>query len=184
MVSASLLCCRLPSPPSPRRPGCGCPICCTPPTAAPTTCSRGRYDHLLPAGGLPTRRALVHPAARRRRTRRLVDQLGAGPLDRTARPRRLAGRADRGVRCAARNPLGRGGVATPPTRAGDQAAFPAGLGARRGVGARRRRLSGSGRPTLSVHAYSPPLTAMSYYEVTERNTLRRKRTELTDAPEG
>lgn len=39
-------------------------------------------------------------------------------------------------------------------------------------------------PTLSVHAYSPPLTAMSYYEVTERNTLRRDRTELTDKPEG
>ncbi|MGU3497562.1 cysteine dioxygenase [Mycobacterium sp. C31M] len=38
--------------------------------------------------------------------------------------------------------------------------------------------------TLSVHAYSPPLTAMSYYSVTERNTLRRSRTELTDAPEG
>ncbi|MDT5137538.1 MAG: hypothetical protein QOD58_1800 [Mycobacterium sp.] len=39
-------------------------------------------------------------------------------------------------------------------------------------------------PTLSVHAYSPPLTAMSYYGVTERNTLRRQRTELTDKPEG
>lgn len=39
-------------------------------------------------------------------------------------------------------------------------------------------------PTLSVHAYSPPLTAMSYYDVTERNTLRRQRTELTDQPEG
>jgi hypothetical protein len=39
-------------------------------------------------------------------------------------------------------------------------------------------------PTLSVHAYSPPLTAMSYYEVTGRNTLRRERTELTDKPEG
>jgi len=39
-------------------------------------------------------------------------------------------------------------------------------------------------PALSVHAYSPPLTAMSYYEVTERNTLRRVRTELTDTPEG
>ena len=38
-------------------------------------------------------------------------------------------------------------------------------------------------PTLSVHAYSPPLTVMSYYEVTEQNTLRRKRTELTDQPE-
>ncbi|WP_310773291.1 cysteine dioxygenase [Mycobacterium sp. Z3061] len=39
-------------------------------------------------------------------------------------------------------------------------------------------------PTLSVHAYSPPLTAMSYYDVTERNTLRRQRTVLTDQPEG
>jgi Cysteine dioxygenase type I len=40
------------------------------------------------------------------------------------------------------------------------------------------------RPTLSVHAYSPPLTAMSYYEVSDRNRLRRQRTELTDQPEG
>jgi hypothetical protein len=40
------------------------------------------------------------------------------------------------------------------------------------------------QPTLSVHAYSPPLTAMSYYEVTDRNRLRRQRTELTDQPEG
>jgi hypothetical protein len=35
-----------------------------------------------------------------------------------------------------------------------------------------------------VHAYSPPLTAMSYYDVTERKTLRRMRTELTNVPEG
>jgi hypothetical protein len=35
-----------------------------------------------------------------------------------------------------------------------------------------------------VHAYSPPLTAMSYYEITDRNRLRRQRTELTDQPEG
>ena len=39
-------------------------------------------------------------------------------------------------------------------------------------------------PTLSVHAYSPPLTAMSYYEVTDHRRLRRQRTELTDQPEG
>ncbi|GAA1480882.1 cysteine dioxygenase family protein [Gordonia sinesedis] len=38
-------------------------------------------------------------------------------------------------------------------------------------------------PTLSVHAYAPPLTAMSFYEVTEHDTLRRTRTELTDQPE-
>lgn len=42
----------------------------------------------------------------------------------------------------------------------------------------------SAQPTLSVHAYSPPLTAMSYYEVNERQMLRRKRTELTEYPEG
>jgi len=40
------------------------------------------------------------------------------------------------------------------------------------------------QPTLSVHAYSPPLSAMSYYEITDRNRLRRRRTELTDQPEG
>ncbi len=38
-------------------------------------------------------------------------------------------------------------------------------------------------PTLSVHAYSPPLTVMSYYQVTAQQTLRHKRTELTDQPE-
>jgi hypothetical protein len=38
-------------------------------------------------------------------------------------------------------------------------------------------------PTLSVHAYSPPLTVMSYYEITVRNMLRRRRSELTDHPE-
>ena len=45
-------------------------------------------------------------------------------------------------------------------------------------------LSRPAPPTLSVHAYSPPLTAMSYYEVTDRNALRRRHTELTDQPEG
>ncbi|WP_051406816.1 cysteine dioxygenase family protein [Nocardia sp. CNY236] len=38
--------------------------------------------------------------------------------------------------------------------------------------------------TLSVHAYSPPLTAMSYYEVTVQGTLRRTRTVLTDELQG
>jgi hypothetical protein len=68
-------------------------------------------------------------------------------------------------------------------RAGDQAAFPLGW-VHDVVWTPERDLSTPVNPTLSVHAYSPPLTAMSYYEVTERNTLRRKRTELTDAPEG
>lgn len=62
--------------------------------------------------------------------------------------------------------------------AGDQAAFP--LGWVHDVAA---PAVASDEATLSVHAYSPPLTAMSYYEVTQRNTLRRTRTELTDGPE-
>jgi quercetin dioxygenase-like cupin family protein len=59
--------------------------------------------------------------------------------------------------------------------AGDQAAFP--LGWVHDVGAV------DDQQTLSVHAYSPPLTAMSFYEVTDRQTLRRTRTELTALPE-
>ncbi len=64
--------------------------------------------------------------------------------------------------------------------AGDQAGFPLGwvhdvVWAPTG--------SAAPGPTLSVHAYSPPLTVMSYYEVTEHQTLRRARTELTDEPE-
>ncbi|WP_312858094.1 cysteine dioxygenase [Pseudonocardia pini] len=38
-------------------------------------------------------------------------------------------------------------------------------------------------PAVSVHAYSPPLTAMSYYDVAPGGFLRRTRTELTDEPE-
>ncbi|ODQ87579.1 cysteine dioxygenase [Mycolicibacterium flavescens] len=73
--------------------------------------------------------------------------------------------------------------------AGDQAAFPLGW-VHDVVWAPDRSEpiqlapAAPSEPTLSVHAYSPPLTAMSYYEVTERNTLRRNRTELTDTPEG
>jgi hypothetical protein len=73
--------------------------------------------------------------------------------------------------------------------AGDQAGFP--LGWVHDVGWAPRPVpeptigaAATVQPTLSVHAYSPPLTAMSYYEVTERNRLRRQRTELTDQPEG
>lgn len=78
-------------------------------------------------------------------------------------------------------------------RAGDQAAFPLGwvhdvVWAPSAAGSRVTTGGVVGVPaapiTLSVHAYSPPLTAMSYYEVTDRQTLRRNRTELTDAPEG
>ena len=73
--------------------------------------------------------------------------------------------------------------------AGDQAGFPLGwvhdvVWAPRPVPDRATAAVVPVQPTLSVHAYSPPLTAMSYYEVTERNRLRRQRTELTDQPEG
>ncbi|WP_089245513.1 cysteine dioxygenase [Rhodococcoides kyotonense] len=64
--------------------------------------------------------------------------------------------------------------------AGDQASFP--LGWVHDV--MRAPASITTGPTLSVHAYSPPLTAMSYYEVTDKSALRRTRTELTDEPEG
>ena len=63
--------------------------------------------------------------------------------------------------------------------AGDQAAFPLGW-VHDVVWADSLPAAG---PTLSVHAYSPPLTAMSYYDVTEDGALRRTRTELTDKPE-
>lgn len=66
--------------------------------------------------------------------------------------------------------------------AGDQAAFP--LGWVHDVVWAPPSATTTAAPTLSVHAYSPPLTAMSYYEVTDRNTLHRQRTVLTDQPEG
>jgi len=77
--------------------------------------------------------------------------------------------------------------------AGDQAGFPLGWvhdvvwapgPVTRPVSGPATNGKGPAQPTLSVHAYSPPLTAMSYYEVTDRNRLRRERTELTDQPEG
>jgi hypothetical protein len=77
--------------------------------------------------------------------------------------------------------------------AGDQAGFPLGwvhdvVWAPRPVpspvAGLTTTIKGPVGPTLSVHAYSPPLSAMSYYEVTGHDRLRRQRTELTDQPEG
>ncbi|QIS17344.1 cysteine dioxygenase [Nocardia terpenica] len=67
--------------------------------------------------------------------------------------------------------------------AGDQASFPLGW-VHDVVRAPGEPPAGPPDPTLSIHAYSPPLTAMSYYEVTGHGTLRRTRTVLTDQPEG
>lgn len=67
--------------------------------------------------------------------------------------------------------------------AGDQAAFSRGW-VHDVVWAPSAPEQGTTRvPTLSVHAYSPPLVEMSYYDVAPDNTLRRQRTELTQHPE-
>ena len=143
----------------------------------------GRFDRLLPSGGLPTDERWF---TRLRgddeldvwliswvpdRSTELHDHggsLGAMTVvSGTLRETRWDGEALRRRRL----------------RAGDQAGFPLGW-VHDVVWAPDRDLSPPTTPTLSVHAYSPPLTAMSYYAVTERNTLRRSRTELTDTPEG
>lgn len=148
----------------------------------------GRYDHLLPAGGPPTDDrwfTRLHGDDELdvwliswvpEKSTELHDHAGSlgaltvvsGALSET----RWDGDALRQRRLVA----------------GDQAAFPLGW-VHDVTWAREKIVTLAGRepsaaPTLSVHAYSPPLTAMSYYEVTPRNTLRRSRTELTDKPEG
>ncbi len=142
----------------------------------------GRYDHLLPAGGPPTDErwfTRLHGD----------DELDVWLISWV--PDRSTELHDHGGSLGALTVVSGSlaetrwdgdGSAAPTVDRRRSGRLPARLGARRGVGA------GSGSrcagPTLSVHAYSPPLTAMSYYEVTDRNTLRRDRTELTDKPEG
>lgn len=141
----------------------------------------GRYDRLLPAGGLPTAERWYN---------RLYgdDELDIWLISWV--PDRSTELHDHGGSLGALTVVS--GALTETRwngaalkrrrlRAGDQAAFPLGwvhdvVWAPSPVRA--------APTTLSVHAYSPPLTAMSYYEVTDRQTLRRNRTELTDAPEG
>jgi Cysteine dioxygenase type I len=143
----------------------------------------GRYDHLLPVGGPPSDERwfsrlygddeldiwLISWVPDR--STELHDHGGSlGALtvvSGTLRETRWDGRALRRRRLTA----------------GDQAGFPLGW-VHDVVWAPDRDAPGPIAPALSVHAYSPPLTAMSYYEVTNRNTLRRRRTELTDIPEG
>jgi hypothetical protein len=143
----------------------------------------GRYDHLVPPGGVPTDNrwfARLHcddeidiwliswvPG----HATELHDHggsLGALTL--------LSGSLDE-FRWDGEQPRRR------RLEAGDQAGFPLGwvhdvVWAPTGAGP-----SATPGPTLSVHAYSPPLTVMSYYEITGRHTLRRRRTELTKQPE-
>ena len=147
----------------------------------------GRYDHLLPAGG---------PSADERWFTRLHgdDELDVWLISWV--PERSTELHDHGgslgaltVVSGALNESRWDGDSLRQRRlaAGDQAGFPLGwvhdvVWAPETVTVQSPPSKRA--PTLSVHAYSPPLTAMSYYEVTDRSTLRRDRTELTDKPEG
>ncbi len=145
----------------------------------------GRYDHLLPPGG-------VWPLERRWAARLLADDevdvwLISWTPDKSTELHDHAGSL--GALTVLSGALSefrwngkelRGRTLT----AGDQASFPIGWvhDVMRALAAVES--AGPLDPTLSVHAYSPPLTAMSYYEVTGHGALRRTRTVLTDQPEG
>ena len=144
----------------------------------------GHYDALLPAGGLPTDQRWF--------TRiRGDDELDVWLISWV--PGHATELHDHGGSLGALTVLNGsldefrwrdGGLRRNRLDAGDQAAFPLGwvhdVVWAPSVPAAAPPVS---EPTLSVHAYSPPLTAMSYYDVTVRNTLRRRRTVLTDQPE-
>ena len=86
----------------------------------------GRYDHLLPAGGVPIdERWFTRLHGDDELDVWLISWV-PGPVHRTARPRRVARRADRGVRIPGGYALGRRRPAAPTVDAGDQAAFPLG----------------------------------------------------------
>ncbi|UXA16959.1 cysteine dioxygenase family protein [Mycobacterium sp. SMC-4] len=143
----------------------------------------GDYDHLFPAGGLP-------------RAERWFTRLhGNDELDVwliSWVPERSTELHDHGgslgavtvVSGALRETRWDGSTLRDRAlNAGDQAAFPLGWVHDVVWAPDTVTVDAAPGPTLSVHAYSPPLTAMSYYDVTA-NRLRRTRTELTDTPEG
>jgi predicted metal-dependent enzyme (double-stranded beta helix superfamily) len=70
---------------------------------------------------------------------------------------------------------GGGHIASRELATGRGAAFP--------LGHVHDVVNAAAEPAVSVHAYSPPLTAMSYYAVDEAGSLRRTRSVLTDEPE-
>lgn len=142
---------------------------------------RGRYDHLLPRGGVP---------ADERWFARVFgdDELDVWLISWV--PERATELHDHGgsfgaltVLSGALNEYRWDGRQLRHRRldAGDQAGFPLGWVHDMVWAPGPAAVTG---PTLSVHAYSPPLTAMSYYEITSRGRLRRERTELTERPEG
>lgn len=149
----------------------------------------GRYEHLLPAGGVPTDERWF---ARVQGDDELDIWLISWVPDRSTELHDHCGSI--GALTLLSGALDEyrwdgGGLRRKRLRAGDQAAFPLGwvhdvTWAPTGPVSVDSAASAPSVPTLSVHAYSPPLTAMSYYEVTDRDTLRRQRTELTEHPEG
>ena len=148
----------------------------------------GRYDHLFPAGG-------VWPTGNRWATRLLADDevdvwLISWVPDHSTELHDHAGSLGAlTVLSGALSEFRWNGreLRERTLTAGDQASFPLGwvhdvVRAPDLVPGAKAEL-GPMDPTLSVHAYSPPLSAMSYYEVTGHGTLRRTRTVLTDEPE-
>lgn len=148
----------------------------------------GRYDHLLPADG-------VWPADERWATRlQSDDEVDVWLISWT--PGKFTDLHDHAGSLGALTVLS-GALAEyrwngselrrRTLTAGDQASFPIGWVhdvVRAPVSSTVGESAGPLEPTLSVHAYSPPLTAMSYYEVTGHGSLRRTKTVLTDQPEG
>lgn len=140
----------------------------------------GRFDHVLPVGGLP-------PHDRWFRRLHTDDDLDVWLISWAAG--HTTELHDHGGSLGALTVLSGAlrehrwegaGLRSRRLDAGDQAAFPLGW-VHDVVSAATEH---SSETALSVHAYSPPLTAMSYYEVTSLQRLRRTRTELTDQPEG
>lgn len=70
---------------------------------------------------------------------------------------------------------GGAGLSTRTLETGDGAEFP--------LGHVHDVVNAEEEPAVSVHAYSPPLTAMHYYEEESPGALRRTRSILTGVPE-
>ncbi|MEU4597627.1 cysteine dioxygenase family protein [Nocardia sp. GTS18] len=143
----------------------------------------GRYDHLLPADGL-------WPTEQRWATRLIADDevdvwlISWTPGKSTELHDHAGSLGALTVLSGALSEFRWNGteLRERTLAAGDQASFP--IGWVHDVVRAADATAGPLDPTLSVHAYSPPLTAMSYYEVTGHGTLRRTQTVLTDQPEG
>lgn len=145
---------------------------------------RGQCDHLLPAGGMPTTaRWFTRLHGDEELDVWLISWVPGHPTDLHDHGGSLGALT---VLSGALNEFRWDGRRLRRRRleAGDQAGFPLGWVHDVVWAPPPVEAVDPVQPTLSVHAYSPPLTAMSYYEVTGRNTLRRQQTVLTAQPEG